>query len=219
MPVTIIDYRDKQAPQKFVSGLKDIGFAVISHHPLDQQPIDQAYAVWEKFFKSTEKFQYTFDPKTHDGYISTEQSETAKGYDTKDLKEFFHYYLWGRCPESCLAITKQLMISLREMANTLLTWVEQCTPQHVKEKFSMPLPDMIKNSEQTLFRIIHYPPLTGNEPPGALRAAAHEDINLLTLLPAATADGVQKIVIILPIPDFALRILSYVSMRSMEYLT
>ena len=39
--------------------------------------------------------------------------------------------------------------------------------------------------------MLHYPPLSGEEEPGALRAAPHGDINLLTLLPAATEPGLQ----------------------------
>jgi isopenicillin N synthase-like dioxygenase len=50
---------------------------------------------------------------------------------------------------------------------------------------------MIEGCEQTLLRILHYPPLNGSEPDGALRAAAHGDINLLTLLPAANEPGLQ----------------------------
>jgi isopenicillin N synthase-like dioxygenase len=50
---------------------------------------------------------------------------------------------------------------------------------------------MIEGSDDTLLRPIHYPPLTGGEEEGAIRAAAHEDINLITLLPAATAPGLQ----------------------------
>ena len=50
---------------------------------------------------------------------------------------------------------------------------------------------MIKDSEQTLLRVLHYPPITGNEEPDAIRAAAHEDINLLTILPAANEPGLQ----------------------------
>ena len=49
----------------------------------------------------------------------------------------------------------------------------------------------IENSDQTLLRILHYPPLDGSEEPEAIRAAAHEDINLLTLLPAANEPGLQ----------------------------
>ena len=42
-----------------------------------------------------------------------------------------------------------------------------------------------------LLRILHYPPLTGDEEPAAIRAAAHEDINLITILPAANEPGLQ----------------------------
>ena len=50
---------------------------------------------------------------------------------------------------------------------------------------------MIKDSPRTLLRIINYPPLRGDEPKQSMRAAADEDINLITLLPAATATGLQ----------------------------
>ena len=55
----------------------------------------------------------------------------------------------------------------------------------------MPLPLMLEGSDHTLLRVLHYPPLTGDEEPGAVRAAAHGDINLLTILPAATEPGLQ----------------------------
>ena len=50
---------------------------------------------------------------------------------------------------------------------------------------------MLQGSEHTLLRVLHYPPLRGDEVPQAVRAAAHTDINLLTLLPAATEPGLQ----------------------------
>ena len=45
----------------------------------------------------------------------------------------------------------------------------------------MPLSKMVEASSRTLLRVLHYPPMTGNEEVGAIRAAAHEDINLLTV--------------------------------------
>ena len=189
--IRVIDFRSSTAPQAFSQGLKEIGFAVLSHHPISQTLIDRAYQEWGDFFKSDEKHQFAFDPVKHDGYISRQLSETAKGYNVKDIKEFFHYYRNGRCPESCLKTTKQLAVELTSMASTLLNWIGENVPATIRENFSMPLPDMIKNSDRTLFRLIHYPPLTGHEPAGAMRAAAHGDINLLTLLPAATAEGLQ----------------------------
>lgn len=192
MKVRVINFQSKDAPAEFAAGLKEIGFAVISHHPISQDLIDQAYRVWYDFFKSDEKNNpaYAFDPESHDGYIPTELSETAKGYDKKDLKEFFHYYKGKRCPASCFEITSALSSELTMLASILLGWINDNAPDDVRAKFSMPLPEMAQESD-ALFRILHYPPLTGNEPKGALRAAAHEDINLLTMLPAATAEGLQ----------------------------
>ena len=77
------------------------------------------------------------------------------------------------------------------MAAQLLTWVEEYSPPHIKAGYSMPLPDMIDGCDQTLLRVLHYPPLLGAEEPGAVRAAAHGDINLLTILPAASEPGLQ----------------------------
>lgn len=193
MKIRVIDYQSQHAPAEFAAGLKEIGFAVISNHPIPQTLIDQAYKTWYAFFKSEEKNNpaFKFDPKRHDGYIPKELSETAKGYGLKDIKEFYHYYLDERCPTTCAGVTAELYRELAKMAATLLKWVDENAPADVRAKFSMRLPDMIKDSNNTMFRLIHYPPLTGNEPEGAVRAAAHGDINLLTLLPAATASGLQ----------------------------
>ncbi|MFW7344281.1 isopenicillin N synthase family oxygenase, partial [Pollutimonas sp. H1-120] len=68
------------------------------------------------------------------------------------------------------------------MAETLLSWVERQSPDSVSEHYSQSLSSMIAGSEQTLLRVSHYPPLKGDEELGAIRAAAHEDINLLTIL-------------------------------------
>lgn len=191
MQVRVVDFTSKTAPADFAAGLKEIGFAVISNHPISQALVDNAYSVWGDFFKSHEKHDFAFDRKTHDGYVSSELSETAKGYSVKDIKEFYHYYAGRRCPASCRDVTVALSEALTSMAGTLLSWIEDNAPESVRKNFSMPLCDMIKSSELTLFRMIHYPPLSGHEPEGAVRAAAHEDINLITLLPAATAEGLQ----------------------------
>jgi len=191
MSIKVIDYRDGDASTRFAASLKEIGFSVLSHHPVDQGLIDKAYQAWEEFFRSEDKHNYPFDASKHDGYVNPSLSETAKGHTVKDIKEFFHYYKWGRCPEYLRETTQKLFEALTALASQLLSWVEGNTPDEIKRQFSVPLREMIENSPTTLFRLIHYPPLTGNETPGAIRAAAHEDINLLTLLTAATAKGLQ----------------------------
>ena len=50
---------------------------------------------------------------------------------------------------------------------------------------------MIENSRMNLMRIIHYPPLSSNIKDGAIRASAHGDINLITVLPASHESGLQ----------------------------
>lgn len=193
MNIQLVDYQAAISPALFTQSLKETGFGIIKNHPIDQQLIDEVFARWFDYFKSDEqeKEKFLFDRKLHDGFVPMSLSETAKGYSVKDLKEFYHYYSWGRCPASLKSITEELCQQMVTMAETLLQWVEDNTPSHIAQNFSMPLSDMIKNSEKTLFRLIHYPPLTNNEHSGAIRAAAHEDINLLTLLPAATAEGLQ----------------------------
>lgn len=191
MSVKVIDYWDKNAPQEFALGLKEIGFAVVTHHPLNIPLINEGYAKWVEFFHSPQRRDFAFDKKNHDGYSSPSLSETAKGYNKKDLKEFYHFYPWGRCPDLTRPVTMALYNELNQIAATLLSWIEGHLPQAISAKLSMPLSNMIKDSQTTLFRLIHYPPLTGHEEPGALRAAPHEDINLITLLPAATAKGLQ----------------------------
>lgn len=189
--IQVVDYRSPEAPEQFARSLKETGFGVISHHPIQQDLIDWAYVEWEKFFGSEEKNDYPFDAKTHTGFISTELSETAKGFEKKDLKEFFHFYNKSQCPPALCDKTMQLKGQLTALGSELLSWVQDHTPAEIKGKFEIPLPEMIKGSDLHLFRLIHYPPLTGNEPEGAVRAAAHGDINLLTMLPAATAEGLQ----------------------------
>lgn len=193
MQVQIVDYQSASSPAKFTQSLVDTGFAVVKNHPIKNALVEQAYRDWHAYFllDQQQHAPFLFDKKTHEGHIPLELSETAKGYDIKDIKEFYHYYFWGRCPENLKSITHSLYLQLVTLAEELLQWIEGNTPAEISKNFSMPLSKMIDKSPNSLFRILHYPPLTGNEEARAIRAAAHEDINLITLLPAATADGLQ----------------------------
>jgi isopenicillin N synthase-like dioxygenase len=124
-------------------------------------------------------------------FFPAEVSEVAKGCTKKDIKEYFHVYPNGRVPEKLEADIREYYRLANEFASTLLSWVQEYAPDDVKAKFSIDLKDMIVNSDQTLLRVLHYPPMTGDEEPGAIRAAAHGDINLLTVLPASNEPGLQ----------------------------
>ncbi|MBI5447766.1 MAG: isopenicillin N synthase family oxygenase [Gammaproteobacteria bacterium] len=191
MNIAVVDYTDKDAPLAFTDSLRKTGFGVISHHPIDSTLLDEVYEEWRQFFKDERRFNYLFDRNTQEGYVPPDLSETAKGYKEKDLKEFYHLYPWGRYPEMLSDKTRRLQTQLTELAAQLLNWIELHTPADISTKFSMPLSQMITDSPNTLFRVLRYPPLRGDEPVDAIRAAAHADINLITLLPAATEPGLQ----------------------------
>ncbi|MGB1311831.1 MAG: 2OG-Fe(II) oxygenase family protein [Leucothrix sp.] len=190
MHVSKIDCRSDNAAQEFTASLRGTGFAILQHHPIDALLVDQVYADWQQFFGSQRKHEYLFDPDDQDGFFPY-RSENAKGAEQKDLKEFFHYYPWGKCPAFLRENTERLYNQLRGLAALLLDWVEQECPNHVRDKFSMHLSEMVEESPGTLMRILNYPALKGDEAVSAIRAAAHEDINLLTCLVASTEPGLQ----------------------------
>lgn len=191
MQVQVVDYRAADAAEQFTRSLHETGFGVLINHPIQQARVEKIYADWLSFFNSDEKHQFAFSKATQDGYFSTEISETAKGAALKDIKEYFHYYPWGRVPPALQAEAQAYFEQANSLAQELLSWVERFTPTEIARHYREPLSKMIQGSKQTLLRVLRYPPLSGHEPAGALRAAAHGDINLLTILPAANEPGLQ----------------------------
>ena len=188
--VISVDYRDPGAPALFTQSLRQSGFGVVRNHPIPQDLVEQIYAEWLAFFDGEDKMKYLVGEK-HDGFFPPHRAETAKTGKKRDLKEYFHIYSWGRYPEEVSDAARRYYDLASAFASELLQWVEDFTPPDVKAKFSMPLPEMIRGSTGSLFRILRYPPLTGEEDADAVRAHAHEDINLLTVLPAANERGLQ----------------------------
>jgi len=191
MNVDVVDYAAADAPQKFTRSLRETGFVVLVNHPLPQQLVERIYDEWLAFFDGEDKYKYRFSDDNQDGYFGPDVSETAKGNSVRDLKEFFHVYPWGRYPTEVSEAALEYAEQAKVIANTLLGWVQDNTPAEVTRLFSRPLDQMMNGSTRTLLRVLRYPPLTGSEEPGAVRAASHEDINLLTVLPAANEPGLQ----------------------------
>lgn len=186
-----IDYGNNQAPALFAESLRDTGFGVLKNHPIEESAVQQIYSRWYDFFSSQSKEQFLFDSEKYDGFFPASMAEAAKGHKQRDLKEYYHYYPWGRCPDDLRADIDNYYSNTISLAAELLGWVEDNTPDDVKTRFSEPLSGMIHNGQQSLLRILHYPPLAGDHDPDAVRAQAHEDINLLTILPAANEPGLQ----------------------------
>lgn len=190
MDVLKVNYTSPEAAKQFCHSLHTTGFAVLTHHPIPNRLVNEVYSKWADFFNSETKHHYKFDPKTQAGFFPF-RTENAKDYKIKDLKEFFHIYPRSELPPELSTATWDLYHRLVSLGSELLTWIQDNTSADVKKNFSMPLPEMVTESKENLLRIIHYPGLKGDEEQGAIRAAAHEDINLITLLCSATAAGLE----------------------------
>lgn len=194
MQVKRVDFRSPAASADFFSSLRETGFAVLKNHPIKKELIDQVYKEWERFFgrKDKERYKYQNINGAQSGYFPF-KSENAKNVPVKDLKEFFHYYrTLTTLPSEFSGATGEIYDELSKLAATLLNWTEQHLPEPIQASLSCPLSRMIENSDVTLLRILHYPPLSAEDAKtGAVRAAAHEDINLLTLLVSATQPGLE----------------------------
>lgn len=205
-----ISMRDVDFGTKLVQSLKETGFAVVRDHGVSKDLIDDAYDYWAMFYGSQDEFKekFKYNPKENlqGGYFPM-KSENAKGYKASDLKEFFHFYRASDLPIPPINILGQyeavsptagpmtiinLFNSLEEAGMRILTEINNNLPKDIWADLSMDLEVMAADSPATLFRSLHYPPIKdADTADGAIRAAAHEDINLITLLPAATASGLE----------------------------
>lgn len=177
----------------------NIGFVAIKNHGLTPDLTNHLYGAVQSFFQAPAaiKSQYEF-PELHGqrGYIGRGK-ETAKGFAVADLKEFYHV---GQ-PESVGEMAKNIFPAefpefeqytvetfqtLENAGRTLL--------QAIALYLELPeayFEDKVSNGDSIL-RALHYFPLDPNlVPDGAVRAAPHGDINLITLLMGASADGLE----------------------------
>ncbi|MES2204318.1 MAG: 2OG-Fe(II) oxygenase family protein [Pseudomonadota bacterium] len=189
MNVLKVDLQASNAAELFTRSLHETGFGVLVNHGIPDKMVQNVYREWKKFFDSERKNDFLYDPKEQDGYFPIGQ-ETAKGEKIADIKEFYHVYPGKRIPDELREVTFELRTCLYDLAKELLVMVQSQLPESVTVNFDRSLKEMVSN-KRTLFRILHYPPLKGSETPDATRAKPHEDINLITLLPAASKNGLQ----------------------------
>jgi len=188
--IKTIDFRSDRADEDFIKSLKNSGFAILYNHGISDNLINNIYKIWGHFFNSKVKHDYLFDKVKQDGYFPM-KSENAKGFYLKDYKEFYHIYNNGKIPDKLKTETLQIKRMLKNISSVLLKWIDKLSPIEVKKRFSVPLNQMAKNGENDLLRIIHYPPIGKDIELGSIRAAAHEDINLITILISGSQPGLQ----------------------------
>ncbi len=188
--VLAVGLHEPDAAQRFAKSLRETGFAVIKDHDINMSGIEAMYDVWSKYFNDDAKLSDATPAGDSAGYFGY-KSENAKGQTQKDLKEFYHIYESRGVPAECETITRKFHTDLINLGQTLLGWLDQETPPEVKTKLSMPFTKMVEGSEGNLLRVLHYPPLPEDITPGEVRAAAHGDINLITLLVTGSEPGLQ----------------------------
>jgi len=181
------------------AGLRDYGFVVLTEHNVPIDLLDRAYRL------ATEAF--ALPPEVKRRYAGGLRGYTpfgvehAKDNPHPDLKEFWqigHEPLPGEPPNEFSAPNRwpaelpafqstfeQLFAALNETGCTLLRALAPSLD--LPEAFFDPL---VTRGDSVL-RVLHYPPIPPHADPNAVRSAAHEDINLITILVAAKGKGLE----------------------------
>ena len=210
MPIPSVDLADFLSSDEirksaFVKQLgnayEEIGFVAVKNHGVSEELIADLYKNVQQFFSlpSVQKVTYE-DPVLagQRGYTSFGK-EHAKGSVFPDLKEFYQY---GQVPRDNYSEEEYPPnISVKQVESFNQTFEKayrafeksgkallQATALYLGlDEFYFD--DYVHNGNSIL-RAIHYPPITV-EPKSAIRSEQHEDINLITLLVGASADGLQ----------------------------
>jgi isopenicillin N synthase-like dioxygenase len=206
--IPVVDLRDfthgdadKRARfvQAFGTALEELGFVAVEGHGVPDELLKKNYSTFKDFFALDLETKQQSENKAigrQRGYTSF-GVEHAKDSKKADLKEFYHVgqevpagqplpqNIWSEAIPQMRDINMELFRAMEESASHMLAAFSLYLGKD--ERF---LPDMIQDGNSVL-RIIHYPVCDGFDEPGVMRAAAHEDINLITLLPEATESGLE----------------------------
>lgn len=192
-----------QFVDKLFSGIKDYGFIILEDHIVQDDVIKNGYAAVQDFFAQSEEVKKKYVSPSGGGQrgYTPFGTEHAKDNPHMDLKEFYHvgrevpadhkfhkYYPANIWPSEIAGFKENLdnLYSSLDATSELLL-------DALGEALDLPqayFRDMIREGNSIL-RAIHYPPVGEAPPAGSIRAAAHGDINLITILMGATASGLQ----------------------------
>lgn len=197
---------DSAKKQDFVNAVgeayENIGFLAVKGHFLDDALIQTLYEKVQAFFALPEEIKKQYEIKDlagQRGYTSFGK-EHAKGSNVGDLKEFWHF---GQYVEDGDPVQKEYPqnVEVSEITGFNAIGKEayqqlEKTGKYMLRAISLHLGleeeyfDQKIHNGNSILRPIHYPPIT-SAPDDAVRAGQHEDINLITLLMGASADGLQ----------------------------
>ena len=204
--VVPLSLADEQAdPNAFAADLgasfERYGFAVIADHGIDQALIGRAWALTQQFFAQPADYKRQFHVEGQGGArgYTPFGLEIAKDASQHDLKEFWHVgrelpaghryratmpdNLWPETPAGFRETFLALFAEFDRIGARLLSAIAR----HLglaPDWFVEPVRD-----GNSVLRLLHYPPVTADAP--GVRAGAHEDINLISLLLGAEEAGLQ----------------------------
>lgn len=208
--VSVKDYRAGGAQRtRFVTtvgeSLTEIGFFAIEGHDIDQALVAEAYSQAQAFFALPEadKLRYRIRRANGQRGYTSFGTEHAKDSQYPDLKEFYQIgrtdvpedhpvhqpfgpNIW---PQAHVPEFRPVMSTLYRRLDRLAALILEACALYIGEPGGL-FRDMATGSD-TILRVIYYPPLGPDTPAGSIRSAAHEDINLITLLLGATAEGLE----------------------------
>jgi isopenicillin N synthase-like dioxygenase len=210
-PIRLIDLdhdhaADPHARERFIrdlrEGLLETGFVRVRGHSISDRLLADGQRLFERFFALDPVHKATCSGTAggQRGYTPYGR-EHARDHASPDMKEFFHV---GQSspPEDAdpraypANVWPAELPELRDAALGLYAALDACAERllvGLAIGFGAPqrlFADMLPRGNSIL-RAVHYPPVTGDADPRALRAAPHEDINLITLLPAASDEGLE----------------------------
>ena len=197
---------DPNRKQKFINEIGDayenIGFVALKGHFLEDELVDRLYGEIKKFFALPLETKQGYEIPGiggQRGYVSFGK-ESAKGKKEGDLKEFWHFGQYvddnskykDEYPDN--VFVKELP-EFNSVGKETYQMLEK-TAKYVLRALALHLDleetyfDNYIKDGNSILRPIHYPPIV-SEPKNAVRAAAHGDINLITLLMGAQGRGLQ----------------------------
>lgn len=185
------------------SGIKDYGFIILTDHTVDDLKVKKAYDLAHEFFHLSEETKKQYHVKGGGGQrgYTPFKAEHAKDNPNPDLKEFWHVgreftagskeaslypaNLWPKEIPEFKKIFSELYASMDVTSKILLDAIGKALD--VAPNF---FSNMVSYGNSIL-RLIHYPPTKNQDTTNSIRAAAHEDINLITMLVGATDSGLE----------------------------
>lgn len=191
-----------QFSQTLGQAFEEVGFVSVKNHGIPDELINSLYATVKEFFSlpEAEKRAYEIPGLAGQRGYTSFGKEHAKGSEAPDLKEFFQY---GQIIEDGVvspeAYPDNVKVSLPEDFNALFNQSYRAFEVSGSALLSaiamhLQLDDTYFDEHiylgNSILRAIHYPPIL-QEPKSAIRAEQHEDINLITLLVGASADGLE----------------------------